>query len=422
MNQIYCYITDALTDGGDRSAFKRMKDTQRNYLNVGTEDAPKLYAAPFVESFWGLFYDKDLFEEKGFYTLEGYKGLDCIDGNADDLWGPDGKEGTVDDGMPATFEDFKVLISFMPKTKVTPFTWTGMYSDYRAQFLNTIIASYEGVENYKMRYSWEGTFGGEEINRLNAYKLTAQEGVKAMLAFADFATSQSTFYSNKAFGTQSHTEAQDEFVTSGSVFTDTNHIGFLLEGGWWEHEAAATIKTRISTTGKANFGMLPFPKFIGSESTHGIKDQTNTKTVFSGTVATASSSAIFAKKNTAQPELAKAFIKYFLAEEQNAKFTCLTNLTQPYDYELTDEQYNSLSTLAQDRYEYFKSEDTEMFTYIATNPYYVNNVESFRGWIVRDVNGKSDALKGFLQSGMTVQKYMEEYANKFSASEWPIKA
>ncbi len=371
-------LTDIVTEGENTSIWARMYDASKEYFNVGTEDAPKVFAVPFVQSFWGLAYDKALFEEKGFYELDAYKGLDCQDDTADDLWGPDGKEGTTDDGLPATWEDMKALIGEMVSNEVTPFTWTGQYDDYRTKWLDSVVASYEGYEDFQLRYKMNGTTmldtdgdGVEEevtITPQNAYLLNNQEGLKAALTVAKYFVSDAAYYSTRAFNnTHSHTSAQFEFLSSKAQINGTKPIAFLLEGSWWEHEAKGSFSDLVADYGQEyayktrRFGFLPFPKFIG---TNGIKDQTNEKSVISGSAST-NSGAIFVNKNSKHLDVAKRFVKFFLQESNNAKFTSLTGLTQPYDYTMTDEQINNMSTYAQDLYNYSKSEDVSVISTFA---------------------------------------------------------
>ncbi len=383
-------ITDIVMEGGEGSAWNRMHESQKDYYNYGTADSPKIFAMPYAQNFWGLFYDKDLFKNRGFYTLSEYKGLDCIDNTDDDLWGPDGISGTYDDGLPATFEDFKALVVAMTRKHVVPFTWTGSVADYRVKFLNSVIASYEGAENFLMRYNWNGEFNGETITKANAYKLTGQEGVKAMLSFADFATSNTKYFSDNAFSAQTHTEAQDEFVASGSIVEEVDPIGFLLEATWWEWEARNTIARRD----KANFGFLPFPKFIGTE---GIKDQTNDKTVLCSSD-TAVPSAIVINKKSQHMETAKKFVKYYISEKAQAIFTSMTGINAPYKYSMSEEQLNKMTTLAKDIYNYSNSENVEVISLAISNPDYQAYSQNFKSWSLANIDGNSDALKAFVST------------------------
>lgn len=83
----------------------------------------------------------------------------------------DNKPGTYDDGLPETWEQFKRLLTRMVTRSITPFTWGGMYNTYAERFLNYIWASYEGVDDYMLNY----TFNGEdsdvgEIDKSNGYR------------------------------------------------------------------------------------------------------------------------------------------------------------------------------------------------------------------------------------------------------------
>ena len=85
-------------------------------------------------------------------------------------------EGTYDDGLPATWNDFVFLMEEMIRRGITPFTWANM-SYYRTAMLKALWANYEGYDDYLLNYSFNGTHSSlGEIREDNGYILQNQGG------------------------------------------------------------------------------------------------------------------------------------------------------------------------------------------------------------------------------------------------------
>ena len=359
-------ITDIVTEkvGGTSLADKLYEDVKA-YHNVGTTESPKYYSLPYFTAFNGTVYNKTLFEKKNFYNLAGYKGLDGKEGTADDNFGPDGLENTYDDGFPATFEDFKVLMMTMVANNVTPFTWST--ADYRRNWLMSVWASYEGKNDYMTVVKQQGTDSqAGEITVENAWKLVNQDGRKAAVITADYLTSNAAYYSADAFGaTQDSKKAQLEYISSYPRWDKNNEgkpIAFLLEGTWWENEANQEYFEQVAGRygaeygyNKQEFGFFPWPKYIGTE---GVTNQTSTKTVLASEPSL-STSACFINKVTKNEALAKDFIKFAYEESNLSNFTKETGMFMPMDYEVTDDCYNSLTTYTKDVYQMLQNDQVE---------------------------------------------------------------
>ena len=112
------------------------------------------YAIPYRYSVDGIIYDADLFDLKGFY----FKSNGQLGGKQTDIdsencsTGPDGKLGTIDDGMPNTWNDFIKLLDYMVAKDVIPFTWGDTdYPKWKA-FVQ-IWANYEGANDFELNYT-----------------------------------------------------------------------------------------------------------------------------------------------------------------------------------------------------------------------------------------------------------------------------
>lgn len=425
-------ITDVITEGGANSLHNSLSSELQGFYNVGTADDPSYFVVPWGENFWGLVYDKDMFEEKGLYSLDGYIGIDGEADTEDDFWGKDGIEGTIDDGLPATWEDLKLLMDYMVDQEIIPFIWSGSLVEYRTKFLNSIIANYEGIETYSTRYTLNGTFNGEPIDYTNGYKLTESEGIKAMLTVAKYIVSDSNYYHpdcNSSLNDQ--TKTQYTFMNSVRAINNTKPIGFMVEATWWEQEAKPSMATIVNdgggeayNYGNRHFGYMPFPCFIGSEETDGIKDQTNRKTVLTDSIGS-SGSGIFINKNTKNLDLAKEFLRYFLSDEGRGIFTGTTGVLHPYRKDISTEQFSKLTTFAQDALTYFNSENSEIAGgRVYEGPFFEHNDFFYRNWQLRDLkdgnNSLSDPLKAFkLYPNMTVEDYLRVYKTEYySKANW----
>ncbi len=364
-------ITDVVTDGGEDSIASKMDKASKELYNYGTEENPVYYGLPYFSSVYGMVYDVDMFTEYKLFDLEctgsdttkKYKGLDCTYGTADDNLGPDGKANTIDDHLPATWEDMKILLRVLIDMDITPFTYSGKEKGYQNRWLSSIWASYEGQNDYNLLTSLSGTdsqFG--VITPANAYKLAKQDGKKAALTVADYLINSTEMKTDKngtvhdkslavhseiALGGYGAISAQNSFIHSYPS-SEMKDIAFLIEGDWWENEAEQIFEECVDIYdddkwgyGERNFGYFPFPKFIGTD---GIPNQTNTMTTLGSNIGN-NSSTVFINKYHTEEQIAnaKAFLKFCLSDEMNAVFTQYTGLSRPYEYEMTEDQLKDLT-------------------------------------------------------------------------------
>ena len=383
-SEYFADITDIVTGGGENSIMAKMYETEKNYHNVGSATAPKFFSLPWYVSYHGTVYDVDLFEEENFYNIDGYAGLDCIADTEDDFWGPDGKEGTYDDGLPATWEDMKLLMGEMESADVIPFTWTS-YAGYSDSWLSSVVASYEGASNFSLLGGFDGTYvysentewmtGGTKnqetgnmelaVTSANGNMMGYQNGKLAALEVAEYII-ENKLFSGKAIGTtQNHYEAQTEYLTSVELCKEdpnVKRIAFLMEGNWWELEAKETFNDMKTfyhekyAYGTRRFGYFPWPKFIGSAD---IPDQVNTKTTLLGGNVDNRVNVCAVNKISPNLEIAKDFVKYAYSDEGNASFTINSGVLRPFDYELTPEQQNGLTHYQKSVYTLSREEATE---------------------------------------------------------------
>ena len=364
---MYYDITDAvstpLTEFGEsKSILDKMTVDMQTAMK---EEDGKYYALPYYEGFYSTYYDIRLFEDKAFY-MDGNGGYS--DGSVKSK-GKDGVAGTYDDGLPATVEEFFTLCDHMLQKGVTPFTWAGTAGFYTTQMLENFWMSYEGYENTRLSYTLnsgdaEYTFldgTSEKITRENAYKL--KDGQAGKLAALEFAYSilngyngkngGGKYHSGKVWATgQTHMAAQDEFLFSSAL---NQPIAFLVDGTWWEREAAESFASLYKRTkdkedkyGNRRFGLMPMPTL------HGENNEQGKETVISSIV----DSRVFVNKNTDVAEEAISFFRYLHTNEAMSIMTSLSNTFRPFDYVVTETDKANMTPLCKQISEVFKSENS----------------------------------------------------------------
>lgn len=111
------------TDG--KTILSKLDDQQVDYFGVMQDGERHFYALPSDVGDYGLIYNVDLFESKGYYIADDKSGGFVIgdDKSARKSAGPDGEYDTDDDGLPATYDEFT---NFATKSKTeTIFRFAG---------------------------------------------------------------------------------------------------------------------------------------------------------------------------------------------------------------------------------------------------------------------------------------------------------
>lgn len=395
-------ITDVATGslsefGEDATIESKMFDADIDYLK---RDG-KYYGIPFYTSFMTISYDADLFDEKGLYftddgefigTKTGDDGMPVPDLSQKSL-GQDGIEGTLDDGLPITYDQFFKLCDEMKSLNITPMHWAGD-NGYLYLLLNSMYADYEGAEQYALNFSpTSGTIAhyiadrsdiGSTLDSVNTttYELNAnseadraifrQAGRYYSVKFAE------TLVKNNYSGplsfspSESFLTAQETFLYSSRLANGSNKtpIGMFVDGTWWYNEASSIFADMADTYPDSaatdrRIGIMPYPKptaeAAAKKENHLLME--NETLVFIN-------KAIDEKKL----ELAKAFIRFSTTDESMKRFTKITNLLRSYKYSLSEDEVKELPFFGQTYYEYAKS--AEFIYPRANNLYYLENVKN----------------------------------------------
>lgn len=327
-------LDEPLTEFGETKTIREKLSPYYKESRKLDDTSTECLFLPYAEAYYGtISYDVDLFEEKQLFIKEGggWTGAD------NKSVGQDGVAGTYDDGLPSNETEFFELLDRCYIRGVIPMTWTGQYTSYTTAWALNLFMNYDDGVAQKIHNTGYGSyqFAGDSeptvFNGYDFYKIAKHPGKLAALEQVYKLVKNPNYYSSEAYKTtQSHIEAQDEFVSS--VIAD-RRVAMIIEGTWWENEAEDTFN-RLEKYGPygrydRRFGVMP---------TFHISGGTATMNTYM-----ASNMTMFVNANTEHEELSKLFIKYLCTDEIRELFTKVTGCPSPFDYTIGDDTYNSLS-------------------------------------------------------------------------------
>ena len=384
-----------LSENGTISLLDKMDDY---FVETFKWSDGKYYGFPFEDCLQGLIYDEDLFKAR--------------------RW-----------KVPETMEEFYTLLNRMMQSSYTPFTWTGLQNSHYYTCLTTaIVAQYEGSEGVKAYKSYTGTLDSDNyyydatnpennvITEKNAWKLAGNRGNLEALKFLRAITKDARYYSSAAFGgSQSHRVAQQEFLSSAekSAQEKGQRIAMLLDGDWWENEARSCFDEMASLDenygyGKRNFKFLPMPSISGQKS-----DKRTVVSFSSGSVG-------FVNSKAARKDIAKLWIQFMHQSSQLSVFTTTTGSSLPYDYKLSEADYNSLTTFAKSVWDVKHDENVEIIRDTGKCDFATFGGTRLGG-LGKEIStsSSSNALRAFYNDkNLTAQQYFEKSLEYCSEKEW----
>ena len=342
-------LTDIMTE--PLTEYNETKSIE-DKLETGIKDYMKAkdgnyYMIPFYDGFYGFIYDVDLFEEEGFYFNDDGDFVDGLDKDApaedreafeeSKSNGPDGKDGTYDDGLPATYAQMLTLVDEISRKSYIPFCYAGS-TEYVDKAFRGYISDYEGYEGMRINYTLNGkanivtSINGDtvttaeiDVTPANAYELQKQAGKYYALKMEEqlFGT---TKYIGGSTNTLGHTETQRKFILS--KYSQTERYAILAEGVWWENEADAVFQEievqRNEKKTDRRFSFMPVPK--ANENITG--DQT---------MISLNKSFGFVNKDSQNLELAKDFMRFLHTDAEMSKFSAKTSIPRSLNYTVSAE-------------------------------------------------------------------------------------
>ena len=359
------------------------------------------YAIPHYEGYYGLVYDKDLFNTKSFYISKD-GGFTNASGNR--TVGPDGKTGeidgvdyTLDDGLPATWEEFFNLCTWMKVyNSVTPLMLAGGVADsYSRRFLDRICTSYMGSQMQSW-YSFEGQvdyvesttednsslFGykmnikkGEPISEENGYLLRQMPGRIVALSVLEKMADEKYFNMEALEDASSNTDSQETYINSTPKNTP---IAMMIEGSWWENEAKSAFGRSIGnypsyypnkSKNDRKFGYMPLPTKI-TASDENVGDSSLSMEYLRAY-------AFINKSSTEDWKigLAKDFLRFAYLPENLEKYTEETGTVRAMQYQISSTTYNGLSSFGQDLWNTHKN--GKVLYKLSDKKIYIDNESDF---------------------------------------------
>lgn len=383
-------ITDLVNEMGEdgKTIYSKISADK---LNALTARDGRIYALPHYEAFRGLVYDIDLFNENNLYFAYDRTYSDFVlNANATKSAGPDGKMNTLDDGLPATYEEFFKLCDEMVSKGITPFVWSGEQNAYSEFLLYALADTWAGAEETKLNYNFgvgssdntttvvTGFSNGQpitsevEISEANGYLLRQTEAKYRALEFLFkiFNTSDYYYTDSMAKLTMSNREAQETYIFSK---LENKPIAMLIEGTFWEKEAKDSFDLSVSAYGDAaknrNFGWMPLPGVY-----NGTVNESNGVTQVLNDYIN-SYCGINANASGARLELAKLFVKFIYTDEMLNDFTKHTGMLKGMNYDITAETTNGLSGFYKQLIALRKESD--VITPLSSSVLFMNNETKF---------------------------------------------
>ncbi|HEY8443380.1 MAG TPA: extracellular solute-binding protein [Clostridia bacterium] len=338
------------------SILDKIDDEIKDYYNING----KYYGIPFVKSIFAPVYDVDLFEEKLLYFKDGGNGSFITSLSDKKTAGLDGVYGTYDDGLPTTYTEFKKLMTAMVQKGITPFTFSGMNQYYRMRLLASFWVDYEGKEKFQLnntfsgQYLFEGQSTPTTITVANAYELQKQEGKRYALQFGRDLINNSWYTINSFNTSQSHIEAQQEFLKSR--MGGQKPVAMIAEGGWWENEAkpymndmAIELNNQKWNYGVRKFAVMPIPKADNGKS--------NPRKTY---MLNGGKSLVCVSQNSDKKDLAKDFLEFTTSYQILDLFTRYTGAVRPYKYEISEETERNLTHYAKNCWDIMNDENVDL--------------------------------------------------------------
>lgn len=374
----------------------------------------KYHAVEWAQPQINLIYDVDLFCRKRLYFLENGTINGSIDNPNDHLLNGN--------GLPDTWPRFLELMKEMTDNAgVTPFTWSGMYAYQRTSFFVNMLANYHGYNDFVAYNSLNGTLrDGTVIDETNGYLQFETDSRRAAVQAAYDIASNKLNFSSVAFNlTQTHTYAQMEYLMS---VLNNKPIAMLLEGSYWEAEAASVFsemerKNPEYSMANRRFASMPLPRFIGVD---GVRDQTSDEPVFYSN----GDGLAFISAYSGKINLAKTFFKYFHTNKSMSRFQTLSGTPLNFNYVINDADYEKMSYFKKSVYDQFKAAGSKLITNRALehmpNSKYIDKSFFVNAYSVVEVKGQNyiEPIQAFEQKMVTVDDWCASYAQKYSKAAW----
>ncbi len=389
-------ITDVVSStlpGESSTILDKMTDEQKSFYGISENGETHYYALPHYSGFFGITYNIDLFDEKGFYFADKATSDRLADQfittrNSKKSAGPDGEYNTSDDGLPTTYEEYFKLCDYIAQKGCTPFLSNGHnYKDYLNWLVNALTTTYEGKDEMSMVYSLSGTTktlatienGALKMDETpttlsteNGYETARMAGKYHALKFMETLFGNTKYHNSKITNSgYSHTDAQTDFLYAGNDGV-TDSIAMLSDGIWWENEAKSTFEAMAQAKGDSfsrlnrHFGFMPLPQ--ATEAKAAEHKSTLHDVLFS---------FCFMKSNVEESKksIVKEFIKFCNTDVSLSEYTYTTNTPKALKYTMSETDLAKMSPFGRSVYE-LKNKSDIVYP-CSSSSFYANNQSKF---------------------------------------------
>ncbi len=348
------------------------------------------YGLPVAEFYSGISYNAGLFEEIGAYFLldQNGAGVSFYSSLTDRTYkmgtptlqlsyGPDGAPGTVDDGLPASLEEFIALMEFVKSRGYYPMCLSGAHNYYSNYLFGGLMVALAGSEQMNNYYNSDGVvqvveldatgnpvltdepiFAGVDYIKKPSTKplvLTSDNGYMASTMVAKYYTTalieimrREGFFSLEASGeTVSHYDAQLAFLAGEA--NGFSNSAMLIDASYWYNETidvgnfVATKVSMAKTKEDFDIRFMPLPtSFYFDADKEPLQEPTPTVLNDEGGYELVVNSDV---KNDASLEKAVIdFLKFIYAEEQIKSKTISTGMAMSVQVNMTEDELEQMDS------------------------------------------------------------------------------
>lgn len=417
----------------------KLGEEAKSMLGLGEDD--KYYLLPHYEAFRGVQYDVTYFNDNNLF-ISATGGWTNLEGDLSD--GPDGKTGVIDgvdysldDGLPASFEEFVELMDRIASANIggAPLLWAGANANsYFNMLVDAFANAYMGKEDIELIYTFDSEGRNVEvitefdsdgdpiveeqpITESTGYLVYQMAGRYYALQMAKTILSNTSTYAHAASLELSttNTAAQDIFILDkdeGASFPGYKDAAMLIEGNYWANEAKNTIESHDATYGERQFSWMPLPTILTGDADDVPDDATQTMrdTLYSYGFVKAGIT------NEGVKNAAKKFLQFCYSDSELRAFTVETGMTRNLDYDLSDEEFESLNSYAQSVWQY--REQSEIAQIRDMSNIYLANENSLTAYIWSSTldTGTVQYPYNSMISGISARDYFE--GMWVSATDW----
>lgn len=451
-NNVLTDITDVLTspnsyDNG-KTILSKLDESQKEFYNANN----KYYALPHYTGTYGITYNAKMFEENGWYYVDGKDNVTVDTVNFNQCFmsrsqtsgtkklsaGPDGQYNTEDDGLPTCIDNYFALCARIEDDGYQSLRWSGETGpNYLASFASDYMASLYGPDQAKVAYNFSGQLNhlltysqsGDDIivndtlesqpiiqiNNENAYEMFRTKERYDVLKFIETAVSDDRFADeDEIFGDSTQLACQQDYVLQNAAnTTPSKSAAMMIDGTWWEAEAKTAFVRAQNDDEEYNiltapYKFMPYPKAsYNDQYTPCYVDHLNALAF------------VRAGVTGGVLDVCKDFLKFLYSDEQLVKFTKSTHCLKSVNYEISAQDLEEVSVYGQSVIAY-RNKATVVYP-ISKSAIFLNNLDTLSAPYQWNVQGSAFAPSLMTLKNRASQKNAGEVLGrvyKFYKTDW----